>query len=212
MTVRRALILALIPALAATALVVGTAPAHADGSVRVAVVGDSITQFPNSWWHQMHDPAIVDAGGLAVGGATSATIANSITESDPDVLVVEIGTNDVRHGMPLTGLEQNIVKIVGIVHPAHVLLMYLPPSNQLVSPWGHNARVGNLVYTRGLVTLAQQHDWLIADPFAPWRSYFGGYAGGATTDGVHPTTAVSAQIASRMATYIQQADLAALGS
>ena len=193
MKLRRALVLVLTLVLAGTAFVIGTAPARADGAIRVAVAGDSLTAHADSWRYQLNDPGITFTGGYARGGYTTGDVLKNISESDADVLVVMLGTNDVRHDIPVTTAEANIEKIVAVSHPAHVLLTYLPPSDGITDTWHGvhiDARYGNLAYSRAFVALAAKHGWLIADPFTPWRSWNGAYYSRATLDGLHPSTAV----------------------
>lgn len=209
--------LALVPALAATAIIAGTTstPARADGPIRVDVAGDSLTAFADSWRYQLTDPGIEVTGGFAQAGYLAGSVARNITEGDPDVLVIMLGTNDVRHCTPLAETEAAIEKIVTIDHPRHVLLSYLPPSDRRSSPYcGADPRTGNLVLSRALVSLGEAHGWLVADPFAPWRTISGNYQPGSTAvgDGIHPTAAVFGQIAQRMSLYIRQADLAGNGA
>lgn len=194
-------------------VVVSTATASADGPVKYAVAGDSLSANAGQWLAQESDPSVQYVGGFQKAGATTYSVNNAIGPvPDADVLVVMLGTNDVRYGVPLATLDAQIESIVQKVGAPHVLLTYLPPCNitaDTVSGSVVDDQNKHIVYSRDLVSLAERHGWLIADPFAPWRTYAGAYSGiGASTDGVHPTAAVAGQVADRMALYIRQAGLA----
>lgn len=219
MNIRRTILAALVPALAVTGALAAasSAPATADTAaapIRVAVAGDSLSEAPQSWMHQLADPGISLVGGYQHSGYDSGQVLAEIAPAeDPDVLVIMLGTNDVNHRVWAWETARNIERIAAKVRAEHVLLTYLPPSNRQPDPYTHVDRTaGNLAYSRALVALAARHGWMIADPFAPLRTPAGRYVSGTTYDGTHPTGIVDAAVAERMALYIRQADKAAAGA
>jgi lysophospholipase L1-like esterase len=204
----------MVPTLAAAALPAdGTGDGGAPRQIQVAVAGDSLSAAPESWLHQLDDPGMVYVGGFQRSGWTSGQVLGEITAvPGADVLVVMLGTNDLKHGVADADTGRNIERIVEKVGAPHVLISFVPPSD--ITSWrpgNRDLQRGGIVENRSLTALAARHGWMVADPFAPIRSFRNGYAQGTTDDGVHPTAAVDTGVAERMSLYIRQADLAAAG-
>ncbi|MDH2445410.1 SGNH/GDSL hydrolase family protein [Amnibacterium sp. CER49] len=207
--------IALGPTLAATALPAdGSGDAGAPKQIGVAVAGDSLSAAPESWLHQLDDPGIVAVGGFQRSGYTSGQVLDEITAvPDADVLVVMLGTNDLKRGVADADTGRNIERIVEKVGAPHVLISFIPPSDATDwNPGHHDLQRGGIVENRTLTAVAAEHGWMVADPFAPIRSFRNGYAAGTTTDGIHPTATVDTGVAERMTLYIRQAHLAAAGA
>jgi lysophospholipase L1-like esterase len=177
------------------------------GAVTFAYAGDSITARPGSWLRDLStDPTVHAVGGYAHSGYRSDQVA-ALMPAVPgaDVLVVELGTNDVNQGVPVARITEHIDALVAEVGAPHVLLVAAPPSDHTTSLWGVDRRAGNAVLDRALVADAARHGWSSVDPFAADRTADGAWAPGTTVDGIHPTPAVDAVIAPRFAAAIAAA-------
>lgn len=187
--------------------VVGT---DVGGAVTFAYAGDSITARPGSWLRDLAgDPG--DTGVHALGGyAHSGYRSDQVLARMPavpgaDVLVVELGTNDVNQGVPTDRIVRTIDTLVARQGTPHVLLVAAPPSNHTTSLWGVDRRTGNRVLDRALATDAGEHGWSYADPFAADREPDDSWVPGTTNDGIHPTTPANVRIAGDFATAIRTA-------
>lgn len=180
---------------------VGTA---APGAVRFAYAGDSITARPDSWLHALEsDPAVHAVGGYARSGARSDEVSAEVgSVPDAEVLVVEVGTNDVNQAVPTTDTLRSVDAIVRRVGAARVLVVAGPPSDRTTSQWGADRRAGQLVLTAALRRDAEDHGWSFVDPFVPFRAADGGWVSGTTPDGIHPSAAASEVIGRTMAEAI----------
>ncbi|MBK0418240.1 SGNH/GDSL hydrolase family protein [Leucobacter sp. CSA1] len=115
-------------------------PEPAEGAIRMAAVGDSITDGdsidlaggspgPQSWVSYAIGPEVEFVGGWAEWGATTERMADAVRGPlDADVLVVLAGTNDAGW----TGHEQigdNLTRIVENAGVETVLLSSVPPTD-----------------------------------------------------------------------------------
>jgi lysophospholipase L1-like esterase len=152
----------------------------------------------------MDDPSIIDVGGFAAPGYTSGQVlANIEAAPDADVLVIMVGTNDVRLGVDPYTTRDNIDAIAAKVGAARVLLVGTPPINS-TNYRGIDRRTKGYVLNRYLIKIAAYRGWMYADPFANYRGYNNAWLSGRSADGTHPTAAASAYAAARMETYIRQ--------
>lgn len=199
----------LLAALAgAVALVPHTASADTTTPVTYTYAGDSITARPDSWLHQLSDGALQNVGGFAESGYTTAQVLARVTpHPSADVLVLEVGTNDVNMKVGSATMLRNIGAIAAKVGATHVLLLATPPDNLTNDPRTHvNRQRGQSQLNTLLTTYAAQHGWLYADPFSAIRQGTGAYTGGsAASDNVHPTAAANAKVTVQMDLYIKQA-------
>jgi lysophospholipase L1-like esterase len=154
----------------------------------VAVVGDSLTAGartafspydidPNTWVAQLTSSSIEVIGGWAVPGSTTAVMRAYSEPTDPDVLVILAGTNDVSGRVPASVTEANIVAIRRIEGGSRVLLSAIPPN--VYAP-----KVA-VALNAALRSLAVDHHWYWVDPWVAVRSGTA-YAKGASADGIHP--------------------------
>jgi lysophospholipase L1-like esterase len=185
-----------------------TAPPQADAAdntIKFAYAGDSLTSWDSSWLKQLDDPSLVNVGGFAKSGYTTAQVLEKIKRvPDADVLVIMLGTNDVRLGVPISTIKKNIDKIVAKVGAPHVLLSFIPPSD-VTSSKGINRRVQSAMLNRYFNHLAYHRGWAVDDPWTPARTTKNGWYSGKSTDKVHPTAAVSKVASDRLERYIRQA-------
>lgn len=203
------------PALAALGLVAAlvaaptiSGPAAAATPITFAVAGDSLSANSDSWMNQLRDPALQNVGGYQRPGYTTNGVYAEIQPGQADVLVVMLGTNDVRFGFDAAHITSRIEDIVDKFGGAKtVLVAFLPPSDY-TDDNGINRRQQGIIVNRALVALAAKHGWSYGDPWSFQRGWDNAWGTGASTDKTHPTTAVSAQAASRMALYIRQAAVA----
>ena len=176
----------------------------APGAVRFAYAGDSVTARPGSWLRDLAaDPAVHALGGYAHSGYRADQVA-ALMPAVPgaDVLVVELGTNDVNQDVPATRTIAAINALVARDGAPHVLVVDTPPSDRTTSLWGVDRRTGNAEMNRDLASDARHHGWTVIDPFAAVRTADGAYAPGTSLDGIHPTTAANTAIARRFARAI----------
>jgi lysophospholipase L1-like esterase len=177
-------------------------------AVPFAYAGDSITARPGSWLRDLvatpADTAVVRAvGGYAHSGyRADQVLARMPVVHGEDVLVVELGTNDVNQHVPTATTLTDVGRLVARVGAPHVLLVAAPPSDHTTSLWGVDRRTGNAALDRALVVDAHRHGWAETDPFAADRERDGSWVPGTSTDGIHPTTAANHAIAGRFAAAI----------
>lgn len=175
------------PATAAAIEALKATPTPTAEPIRLAVVGDSITEanspdFNNgrigdiSWLTPVLGDSITFAGGWADGGAPTETIAANVTPYDADVLVIAAGTND-----SFISFERTTAALDAIVAKAEVprvIVSAIPPNNTRPNlPTAFNAALQQLASERG---------WEFVDAAASLRDgeqYIDGYS----LDGVHPT-------------------------
>ena len=179
------------------------------GSVRLAAVGDSITQADGdvtrgvlgreSWLSTAATDGVVFAGGWARPGATTADMLAAVGPVDADVLVVLAGTNDPGARLSDAETADNIRGIVEAVGVERVVLSSVPP---------RDAAPEVAVATNALLEdLAEEEGWVFADAAAGVRSG-DRFAPGTTTDGLHP----SEEGAALIGTALRGAVLEAAGS
>jgi lysophospholipase L1-like esterase len=203
-------LIATLIAAALTATTIATCtPASADdpNTINYTYAGDSVTARDDSWLYQLDDDGLQSVGGTAISGKTSAEILTASTpHPDADVLVVELGTNDVTQQVPESTVAANIVALANKVQAKHVLVLALPPSNiENDSRTGVNRRAAGITQNRTLIDMAVTHNYLYVDPFSFQRAWNNAWGTNASVDGVHPTTATNTRVASRMRVYIRQA-------
>jgi lysophospholipase L1-like esterase len=169
--------------------------APSPGPVRLAAVGDSITQAdgdvpqgvlgPASWLSTAVGGEVVFAGGWARAGATTADVLAAVGPVDADVLVVLAGTNDPGRGLTAGETADNVRGIAERVGADAVVLSSVPP---------RDADPAVAVATNtALRELADGEGWLFADAAAGVRTG-DRYAAGMTTDGLHPSAEGAAVI------------------
>ncbi|MGJ9402740.1 SGNH/GDSL hydrolase family protein [Arthrobacter sp. KK5.5] len=168
--------------------------------VRFAVVGDSITAdhaYPRdvarrvvgqrSWVNFAQGDATAFVGGWAVGGATTAQMADGASPIAADVLVMIAGTNDIHAGVPFVEIGSNLERIVETVGVPRVLVSSVPPRDAFAPR--------TLAYNAWLERFVSDHGWDWVDASAGLRSADPGrYAEGLAYDGVHPSRAGAREI------------------
>ncbi|QXJ40730.1 hypothetical protein [Curtobacterium phage Parvaparticeps] len=176
--------------LIATGLLITSTPAQAEGPLTYTYAGDSITNPSNSWSYTrfLGDPTLTSAGGVGISGATSTAVAAAVQPNNADVLVVMVGTNDVRFGTNPKVVRDNVKKIVATVNPKHVVVAAVAPSNLTNYGSAHiNRAKQGVILNRTLSSSATNMGWLFVDPWDGVRQMDGTWANGrAQSDGVHP--------------------------
>lgn len=169
----------------------------AEGAVRLAAVGDSITDAdspdyaagalgPESWVSHTVGEEVAFVGGWARWGATSAEMAEGAGQVDADLLVVMAGTNDTGTGAPFAETARNITAIVQAIGADDVLLSGVPPID---------ASPGAAVeLNEQLESLAQEQGWHWVDAGAAVRTAEDTFAPGMASDGLHPTERGAARL------------------
>ena len=181
--------------------------APAADAVSFAYAGDSITARPGSWLRDLAtDPDLDAVGGYAHSGyRTDQVLADMPAVTGEQVLVVELGTNDINQAIPTDRIVSNIEALVTKVGAPHVLLVAAPPDDHTSSLWGVDRRAGSAALNVRFRALAASHRWSFADPFAADRLADNGYRPGTTLDGIHPTSAANVAISRAFATAIARA-------
>jgi hypothetical protein len=184
-----------------------TVPSDA-GAVTYAYAGDSITARPDSWLHVLAaDPHLDALGGYAHSGYRSDQVLASMPRvPGADVLVIELGTNDINQARDLHTVVSNVDAVAARVGAPHVLLVAAPPSDHTSSLWGADRRTGSVRLNRLFRADARTHGWTFADPFAAYRTSDNAWRRGSSADGIHPTARASRAIATAVAAEIVTAD------
>jgi lysophospholipase L1-like esterase len=189
----------------------GTAAPSATGTpevpalVRLAAVGDSITQADGdvpagvlgtgSWLSSTVAEEVTFAGGWARGGATTADMLAAAGPVDADVLVVLAGTNDPPAGISGEQTAANLRALVARMGVPRVVLSAVPP---------RDAVPGMAVDTnRVLADLAAAEGWTFADPMAAVRA--GDlFTPGMSDDGLHPNPRAAAVIGESLRVTVRE--------
>ena len=176
-------------------------------AVTFAYAGDSITARPDSWLHVLaSDVRLHAVGGYAHSGYRADQVLHEIGPApDADVLVVELGTNDVNQAIPTVTTIANVDAVVRKVGAKRVLVVAGPPSDWTSSRWGADRRTGQVVLSRALELDAVEHSWSSVDPFADFRAKDGAWVRGSSPDGIHGTAATNVVVARVMAAAITTA-------
>jgi lysophospholipase L1-like esterase len=184
---------------------------HSASAITYVYAGDSITARPDSWLHVLaSDTSLEAVGGYAHSGYRSDQVLAEIHPGPTaDVLVIELGTNDVNQARDLDQVVTNIDAVAARVDARHVLLTAAPPASNDWSQWGANRRVDGAKLNRLLAIDAERHGWLYFDPYAAYRQPDNAWAPGTSDDGIHPTAEANRTIARWYALGIEQADAAA---
>jgi hypothetical protein len=185
---------------------IGTVTPDAD-AVPYAYAGDSITARPDSWLHVLADDPHLDAiGGYAHSGYRSDQVLAYIGPvPGAQVLVLELGTNDINQARDLARTVADIDAVAAKVGAPHVLLVAAPPSDHTTSLWGADRQRGSVVLNGLLRADATRHGWTFDDPFAADRESDNAWRAGSSADGIHPTAAASRVIARAFAADIAAA-------
>lgn len=227
MQIRARLTAALAAALTVSALVAAPALAATPTAPKVSVqtaawtsdpltytyAGDSITNPGNSWSYTrfLQDGSISTPGGVGISGATSAEVLAAAGPQPADVLVVMVGTNDIRFGTNPKTVRDNVKAIISKVGAEHVVIAAVAPSNLTDYGSDHiNRAVDNVVLNRTLSASASNNGWLFVDPWDNVRKMDGTWAAGRSqSDGVHPAVSTMSAdgdaVGHRFDTYIRQA-------
>lgn len=202
--------LALSTLIGGVSAAVPTTAAAEDTTLTFATAGDSLTIYPDTWWQQWNDPSIVKTspGGYASSGKTSEQVLEALrplVPLDADVLVLMLGTNDVRLGFTVAETLANLDAIVELVDAPSVLVTLTPPSDLTTTSCPTSCRTGQFVLNRAIQSHAAKRGWLAADPWSSYRAMSQGWTPGASDDGRHPTAEVGTAVRERMEVYIRQA-------
>jgi lysophospholipase L1-like esterase len=194
--------------LVAAALLAGCSGtgAGAAGSVSFAVAGDSLTAWddqsfpepdgdldPVTWTHWAIQDGLVLAGGYARGFASASDIAGAMVEVDADVLVVMVGTNDTGVTDP-ADVFASIDEIVATAGIERVLISAIPPDDGFADD--------AVAYNVALEAFAGERGWSWVDPWEG-MGVDGVWAGGLSSDGIHPTADAAADAGEIMAAAIR---------
>ncbi len=177
------------------------------GAITFAYAGDSITARPDSWLHVLEpDRRFHAVGGYAHSGYRADQVLHEIRPvPGADVLVVELGTNDVNQAVPTARTIRDVDALVREVGAEHTLVVAGPPSDRTSSRWGADRRAGQLVLSRALERDATEHGWSYVDPFVAFRRADGAWVRGSSPDGIHGTAATNVVVARAMAAAITEA-------
>ncbi|WP_187298497.1 GDSL-type esterase/lipase family protein [Rhodococcus sp. BS-15] len=171
-----------------------------DTGPRLVTLGDSMAQGNSrvdwgihgntSWYSYLvcgDSAPAADGGNLGINGATTTQILARTDEAlaaNPDILVVNGGTNDLARSVPLPRIIDNLRTILDRAHDVGTVVIATVPSSRKVSADDLNDEIRALVAERGIPVA--EFAPLLARP-------------GATFDGVHPTSSTAAAMAAEVA-------------
>ena len=167
---------------------------------RLVALGDSMAQgnsrvdwgiHGNTAWYSYlvcgDGAPASDGANLGINGATTTEILARVDEAlaaEPDVLVINGGTNDLARSVPLDRIVANLRTIVERAHGVDTVVIATVPSSRRVGADDLNDEIRALAAERGL-------------PVAEFAPLLG--RPGATFDGVHPTATTAAEMAAEVA-------------
>lgn len=170
---------------------------------RLVTLGDSMAQGNSrvdwgihgntSWYSYLvcgDDAPAADGANLGINGATTTQILARTDEAlaaNPDILVVNGGTNDLARSVPLPMIIENLRAILDRAHDIDTVVIATVPSSRKVSADDLNDDIRALAAERGIP---------VAE-FAPLLD-----RPGATFDGVHPTARTAARMAAEVAAVV----------
>lgn len=174
-----------------------------DTGPRLVTLGDSMAQGNSrvdwgihgntSWYSYLvcgDDAPAADGANLGINGATTTQILARTDEAlavNPDILVVNGGTNDLARSVPLPMIIENLRAILDRAHDIDTVVIATVPSSRKVSADDLNDDIRALAAERGIP---------VAE-FAPLLD-----RPGATFDGVHPTARTAARMAAEVAAVV----------
>lgn len=189
-------------------------PSSAASAITFAYAGDSITNRPDSWYGVMKtDTRFQSLGGYAQSGYRSDQVLERIPAVPAaDVLVLEVGTNDVNQNVPSATILANMQSIIDKVGAKRTFVVALPPSNVTGGgAYGTDRNRAATLFNRELAVWAGYRGYVYFDPFVVYREADGTWTPGSDADGVHPTAEANVTIERWFAWGIQQANAAARG-
>ncbi|AJW40967.1 platelet-activating factor acetylhydrolase IB gamma subunit [Rhodococcus sp. B7740] len=170
---------------------------------RLVTLGDSMAQGNSrvdwgihgntSWYSYLvcgDDAPAADGANLGINGATTTQILARTDEAlaaNPDILVVNGGTNDLARSVPLPMIIENLRAILDRAHDIDTVVIATVPSSRKVSADDLNDDIRALAAERGI-------------PVAEFASLLD--RPGATFDGVHPTARTAARMAAEVAAVV----------
>lgn len=188
----------------------------ADDRVRVVVFGDSISQGDSpafsrgdtgktSWVHHLDNRAVRFVGGYAKGGLTSKELVSTSKEGiRSDVVVYELGTNDVLHDSwtaedQMKNLDKHSSQIDTPDNSARILVMGIGPvpseTTERIKTWNDGLRAG-----------AEERGWTYVDPWTQVRTRdYAWQDTKDTADGKHPAAAGAKKLGEAMTPAIVKA-------
>lgn len=183
-------------------------------AIPFAYAGDSITNLPGSWYDVMKtDTRFTSVGGYARAGYRTDQVLDRITAvPGADVLVLELGTNDINQQVPTQTILNNMQAIIDKVGARKTFVVATPPSDITEGgAYGTNRQLASTTFNRQLAVWAGYRGYVYFDPFVVYREPNNSWTPGTSTDGVHPTNDASVTIEKWFAWGIQQASAAARG-
>ncbi|MDV6230377.1 MULTISPECIES: SGNH/GDSL hydrolase family protein [Rhodococcus] len=177
-----------------------------DTGPRLVTLGDSMAQGNSrvdwgihgntSWYSYLvcgDDARAADGGNLGINGATTTQILARTDEAlaaNPDILVVNGGTNDLARSVPLPRIIDNLRTILDRARDVDTVVIATVPSSRTVSADDLNDDIRALAAERGI-------------PVAEFAPLLG--RPGATFDGVHPTASTAAAMAAAVVVAVGRA-------
>lgn len=207
--------IALVGTVALVALIAPLSVAQtsqAASPITFAYAGDSITNRPDSWYGVMKtDSRFQSLGGYAQSGYRSDQVLDRITAvPGADVLVLEVGTNDVNQQVPSVTILSNMQAIIDKVGAKRTFVVALPPSNITGGgAYGTDRNRAATLFNRELAVWAGYRGYVYFDPFVVYREAGDTWTPGSDADGVHPTAEANVTIEKWFGWGIQQANAAA---
>lgn len=172
-----------------------------------AALGDGLVNDDDGWYRILvaaADGPVRDVLNAGVPGQTAAQVAtrvDMVLQAEPQVVLVQAGTNDLLRGI---SQESTLTALRGVITRlqeagAVPILVTVPPSDALA------ARVDPL--NAALATLGTELSALVLDPWDVVRQSDGSWVTGTSEDGVEPTAETSQRAAARARELLDAADL-----
>lgn len=185
----------------------GAGPAATgSGPVTFAVAGDSFSARPGNWTTLPQDADVRMVKNWSISGATSGQVLAAVKPLAVDVLIVEVGNNDVNQHVPWAVMVANTQALAKKVGAQRVLISAVGPSDVTNNGHGINRRDGNQNASKYLASMANNHGWMFVDPFTSLKSWNNAYVPAmVAADHVHPSALGQNNLAKRYDEFVLQA-------
>ena len=181
-------------------------PVAENKPISIYVVGDSLTSgngqvlkngqpHPESWVGYLPEEVVVE-GTWAVSGATTEDMAEGVSASAAEILVVMAAENDYDIGISMIEIAANLDRIVEEVGAPRVLIVGATPTD-------YDPDTAKLLNWQ-LREYADGHGYDYVDGGRDVRDANGDWLPGMSDDGIHPTAAAARIIAATIMTGIRR--------
>jgi hypothetical protein len=156
-----------------------------DTKISFAAVGDTVTDWraptgtsPTSWVTYAGTTPVQFEGGYAQVGARAEILAAHTRPVDAEVLVMMVGTTDVRLGSANDDTELALQRIANRAGASHVLISSIPPVRGQIEATAQ--------FNEWLARVAYRHGWSFVDAGGAVRTANCRFRPGLSINGVRP--------------------------